>query len=110
MKQLCLLIFSFSLLTASEKSTSFTRFSDLTSDQKKRVHERLKGFEDRKELKNSERFSHSKKISKKEYNQLRRSLLSHDRQQVKKNISGAGILAREAVKLNNPSKISSIIF
>ncbi|SVD46546.1 uncharacterized protein METZ01_LOCUS399400, partial [marine metagenome] len=82
MKQLCLLIFSFSLLTASEKSTSFTRFSDLTSDQKKRVHERLKGFEDRKELKKPERFSHSKIISKKDYNQLRRSLLSHDRQQV----------------------------
>ena len=51
MKQFYLLIFSFSLLTASEKSTSFTRFSDLTSDQKKRVNERLKRFEDRKELK-----------------------------------------------------------
>ena len=108
MKQLCLLIFSFSLLTASEKSTSFTRFSDLTSDQKKRVHERLKGFEDRKERKKPERFSHSKIISKKDYNQLRRSLLSHDRQQVKKNNSGAGILSREVVKPNNPSKISTI--
>ena len=84
MKQFYLLIFSFSLLTASEKSTSFIRFSDLSSIQKKRVNERFNRFEDRKELIKSGKFPHSDKISKKEYNQLRRSLLSHDRQQVKK--------------------------
>ena len=44
----------------------------------------LKRFEDRKELKKFERFSHSDKISKKEYNQLRRSLLQQDRKHVKK--------------------------
>jgi len=79
MKRLYFAIFFISLMTASEKSSSVTRFSDLTSTQKKRVHERLKRFEDRKELIKSGKFSLSDIISQKEYNQLRRSLFSEDR-------------------------------
>ena len=90
MKQFYLLIFSFSLLTASEKSTSFIRFSDLSSIQKKRVNERFNRFEDRKELIKSGKFPHSDKISKKEYNQLRKSFIKNKRKQVEKKKSTDG--------------------
>ena len=88
MKRLFFLIFSFSLLSASDKISLAKRFSDLTPIQKERVNERLKRYEDRKDRKQLGRLSHSEKISQEEYNQLRNSVIKNEKKQVENKKSG----------------------
>ena len=46
MKHFVLSLFTFSILFASDKTPSMTRYSDLTQFQKKQVGERLRGFDE----------------------------------------------------------------
>ena len=79
MNRIFLIIFSFSLLIASDKNSFAKRFSDLTPIQKERVNERLKRYENRKDRKQLGRLSHSEKISQEEYNQLRNSVIKNEK-------------------------------
>ncbi len=73
MKHFVLSLFTFSILFASDKTPSMTRYSDLTQFQKKQVGERLRGFDEVIGLDRMGKLTYSEKMTEEEFKQLRRS-------------------------------------